>query len=582
MELPDLIDHDDMTVTVPGELPPLWAHQQAALKRMYAFEQMVKQSHEHMPTTTPRAILALAPGSGKSRVVLALCQSMPRVKTIIVVLPSMVAHWLNELRAVGVHEGDPYIRVISNLQSHHVLDSTINGCRIVYDETEALRNAAAKPATKFTHEHDMSDPKNRHAFDAKPLILWLLDGSYDHLNHVSAHAVQSWSSEGPAEPRIVYVPNRKGTKVQSFGIDYFPANVVRCAPDYIVGSQQLNLMAPTIEIVKMNDQLAHLAFLNDGITATCQLQNLDTTCLGIMNVSVFCDNMRAELVREMNECSDIIMRFDDELLLSDTMGNLNLNANDDEPLLVVPPTPTPVSMRNPAIANLVNDAKARKEKARSHLALLDKLRDNASRCSICLSEKIVHPPAISPCCYTRFCYYCIHPWVNAYNNCPHCRKSLYVTDLLLDLEARPESNIVVPMHPFAVLEKYAIEPAQQEQQLILVYFDDCRQNKASIEEHIDFCVRTYGSDLCYSSLKHPNIIRQFENDSMRGESERRGRVLFLTDRVGLKGVNLCAADAIIIMSPISEVKLAQLIGRAQRPGRRSDHQLRVYRTRIEH
>lgn len=581
MELPKELTGEEPIINVPGSLPSLWPHQHSALQRMYAFERMVQEHaySDHMPLSTPRGILALAPGAGKSRVVLALCLSEPRVKTIIIVLPNMVEHWSRELSSVGIHKGDQYVRVISNLQAHHVLNASITDYRIVYDETESLRNAAGKPATKFVHEHDMSDPKNKYAFPAQPYVLWLLDGSYEVQSQVATHHVQTWSLEGgPSMSTEIHVPRKGSAKASAFGLDYFPINVVQCDGDFVMRSQSLNLMAPTMQVVTMNDQLAHLTFLNDG-TLPDLGNNVFATCVSIKDVAHYCKTMKTELYKEMQECDDVLHRFDDDLLLNIGVELMSLNdgGNNDQAADDRTTLATPLGMNNRSIMLMVNDAKARKDKARCKLSLLEKLINDDQKCAICWSQEIVQPTTISPCCYTRYCYYCIHPWVSAYNNCPLCRKVLTVSELLIDGESTPTPppfNANLPMHPFAILEQFAILPAQQHQKLVLVYFDDTRRNRKDIEEHIDFCVRTYNRELCCSALKYPSALREFSEDNEAPPTK--GKVLFITESVGLKGLNMCAADHLVIMSPINSSKMTQLLGRVQRPGRRQNHPFFVY------
>lgn len=554
MELPTPLKERDPLHVVPGNLPVLWDHQYAALQRMHSFEAMVHEQGDNvnMPASSPRGILALPPGAGKSRIVLALCLSQPRVKTVIVVQPNMLQHWRDEMQQMNIDGGDLFVRLISNKQSHQIIKSNIDGHRLVYDEIESLRNATSKPATKFAHEHDKTDPRNKHAFDAKPYLIWLLDGTYTVDQHVSPSVITNWNlTAGPLAPKIIYVRNTKPRSThQTFGLDFFPANIVLCDEAFVETSQALNLMTPVVLNVRMNSQLAHLNFLESGMVNITGQNGTTKRCLSITNVEEYCKEARKTFVEQIKQCDEVLKR----------VGN---NNNNDEDLAAEMSAMSLID--NTELAQIVQNTSAKKRQTEHALALLDKLEAKQDKCAICWSETFASVPAITPCCYTRFCHSCIYLWVMQNDNCPMCRHTVSTTGLIIEREKVADNGA---KHPFSILDKYAVNPAKVEEKRIVVYVDHVNR----LEDYHEYCSQAYRHDRCAQASVDAKVMVKY---SQARASEKKGFILFVTEQDALKGVDLSATDVLLVMSPIPPKKWTQLIGRVQRPGRRCDHQLEI-------
>lgn len=538
--------------------PALWPHQQAALQRMIAFESMVrkKAGDALMPPTTPRGILATPPGSGKTRIALALCMTEPSMRTVIVVLPHLLHHWLSELDKLGIHPGDATIEVITNMTAHNLVDASIHGCRLIYDETEALKNAKGRPLTRFAHE-----AKTLSAISAKPAVIWLMDGTHCVNDYVVEHVIPKWSlTEGVCNRQTVRTFPAQHKTTRLFGVDYYPINLIQCSTTFITESQQLNLQAPVLTKVKINDETKHLLFLQGanlmmvfGEDLQASFESIGSTIIN--NVADHCAKARCELQAQVEECRKLRQCFENDLL-TESISHLTIAATGGNE----PPETTPTTVT----ATVINDIRSKEQAAEASLRMLDKLENNKEKCAICWAEEVNAPCALTPCCYSRFCYYCIKTWVSLHQQCPMCRASLRWNQIILHHEPDMTPNTNDAMHSMAALEQYAILPARDQNKKILLYM--------SSSEECETLRTIYGRDLCTYPVEDndtlPTSVFQADNG--------KGQILFLTDKLGVKGLNLCMADHLVITAPVTAEKRDQLVGRAQRPGRRVNHILQVY------
>ena len=191
-------------------------------------------------------------------------------------------------------------------------------------------------------------------------------------------------------------------------------------------------------------------------------------------------------------------------------------------------------------------------------------------CPICRCE--TEEPVMTPCCNSIFCGNCIFGWVKNKMNCPMCRtgikpKSLmYITNEEDDekksspskgsLSVHKEKELPKPDTIVRIVRSKIEEPDTRI--IIFSYYDESfLQVRRALEEAKINCIEIKGS----KAVKD-NRLKKFRN----GEE----KVIFLNSFYNGAGINLEMTTDIILYQDMTEDIKSQIIGRANRMGRRGD------------
>jgi len=174
-------------------------------------------------------------------------------------------------------------------------------------------------------------------------------------------------------------------------------------------------------------------------------------------------------------------------------------------------------------------------------------------CSICY-DKICNHTMVS-CCQHIFCGNCIMKWLQTNHTCPLCRQQLKPVDLsFIDEKGKEKEKL----------------PTKKEKVISII--QECVDNNkkvilfSSYDETLDIIRHDLDeSKIDYAELSGQRSVRESKLERfMNGELS----VIFLNSRFNGAGINLEAADHIILYHKMDETLKKQVLGRALRIGRK--------------
>ena len=182
---------------------------------------------------------------------------------------------------------------------------------------------------------------------------------------------------------------------------------------------------------------------------------------------------------------------------------------------------------------------------------------NSKQCPICYSE--FSNPSITPCCNNVFCIECITMALDSSSKkeCPLCRKSINIKDVNLIINSEsvkePEGRLKTKLE--ALLDIIKSKPDKR-----LMVFSEYNSTLNTLTEEF------LSNKIDYSSIKgHSSTIERTLNNF----KEKKFNVLLLNATHFGAGLNLQFTDEIIIWHRMSGDLERQVIGRAQRLGRKT-------------
>ena len=190
-------------------------------------------------------------------------------------------------------------------------------------------------------------------------------------------------------------------------------------------------------------------------------------------------------------------------------------------------------------------------------------------CFIC--REGLKDPVLEPFCQNLFCGECLFTWLKRKDSCPTCRTTIKLQDLIYvstSKEVSRDNNEPKITLPQTKIEK-VIELVQSNKPgkfLIFSTYD------ASFEP---ICRVLQENKVTYALLKGSSKTRQRNIDRFKaGEI----RVIFLNSDFNGAGINLQETTDLILYHRMSHVARRQIIGRAERIGRREP--LRVHHLQV--
>lgn len=176
-------------------------------------------------------------------------------------------------------------------------------------------------------------------------------------------------------------------------------------------------------------------------------------------------------------------------------------------------------------------------------------------CIICHSE--LQKPMFLSCCQNIICSECILTWINTKENCPLCRSELSSKNLTLideQFEKQKTVNCEKKLKPDIILD--ILKGNNYGKFIIFSNYDESFSSVKKIldEKKINYCELKGGKD------KRNRDIESFKNDDVN--------VLFLNSKENAAGINLQETTDIILYHNMNEYNLTQIMGRANRIGRK--------------
>jgi SNF2 family DNA or RNA helicase len=201
------------------------------------------------------------------------------------------------------------------------------------------------------------------------------------------------------------------------------------------------------------------------------------------------------------------------------------------------------------------------------LQQLEKLEETAkelmeSQCPICL-ENMSEPMIMEPTCQKVFCAECFLTWYMTNSTCPMCRSRVEASQLIYVSQRQSSRN------------KTESKPLTKLQRIERILKERDEQNP-----HSKFIIATqFGSTVWYNKIQtildEMNILwckisgqMTTRNKNVKAFQSGSTRVIFISNLDSTAGVNLQAATDVIIFNEMSESQREQVIGRANRIGRK--------------
>lgn len=193
--------------------------------------------------------------------------------------------------------------------------------------------------------------------------------------------------------------------------------------------------------------------------------------------------------------------------------------------------------------------------------LLQRLVDN-SMCSICYLE-IDDGKIITPCCKNSFCLACLVKWTQYKNNCPTCRHNPFNLDEMFVI--RPDINIVNNNHikTEELLDKFV------EFEKIIVKMNTKKCKVLIFSEYND-TLEKIEKILCNNKINSLTLQDKGINSKIdKYKTDENFNILLINSRYFGCGINLELTTDIILFHKFDTSLEKQVLGRAQRPGRKS-------------
>ena len=180
------------------------------------------------------------------------------------------------------------------------------------------------------------------------------------------------------------------------------------------------------------------------------------------------------------------------------------------------------------------------------------LEDN---CTICFSK--LDKPVMEPSCQNIFCGGCILTWLNTKGSCPLCRKSINRSELVyIDKD-----------------KQYVKQVEQKKNTKEVIIIDLIRENKDGrfiVFSDWDESFNTIREVLKANKIDFVEIKGSINTRTKKIEKFRNGEVnvVFLNSKTDSSGINMQETTDIILYHAMNESTTKQIIGRANRIGRK--------------
>ena len=202
---------------------------------------------------------------------------------------------------------------------------------------------------------------------------------------------------------------------------------------------------------------------------------------------------------------------------------------------------------------------------------------DTNACPICYDE--ISNKSILQCCNNAFCLECITMSLNHKPNCPLCRKLIGKKDMIVikeefeeqleDLEEDEDSKRTklenLKLYLDNIMSKNKKSKVKKSRKKILI-FSEYEQSFNEIETYLKESTYTYDK-LKGSTIAINNKVIKYKDDEID--------ILLLNSKYFGSGLNLENTTDMFLLHKMTETMEKQVIGRAQRPGRKEP--LKVYR-----
>ena len=203
-----------------------------------------------------------------------------------------------------------------------------------------------------------------------------------------------------------------------------------------------------------------------------------------------------------------------------------------------------------------NEWEEKEKKVLRQLGELEKRFANFinSNCPICYEK--INKPVMEPFCQNIFCGSCLLSWLNEKKTCPLCRKTV---EQLVYIEDKK--------HPE---EKCPIEKIVKKDEIILDIISDPNKHVIIFSDWYD-SFEHIANILNSNNIEFIELKGTYDSKNKKLEKFFTGeiRVVFLKSKIDSSGLNMQKTTDIIFYHTMNESTVTQIIGRANRIGRKT-------------
>jgi len=181
------------------------------------------------------------------------------------------------------------------------------------------------------------------------------------------------------------------------------------------------------------------------------------------------------------------------------------------------------------------------------------LEDN---CSICFSK--LDKPVMETSCQNIFCGGCLLTWLNTKGSCPLCRKNIKKEELIY-IKKDGETKQHTETKQNKTKEEIIVELIQNNNDRRFILFSDWDESFNTIREVLHI------NNISFVEIKgNINVRTKNINKFREGEIN----VVFLNSKTDSSGINMQETTDIILYHTMNDSTTMQIIGRANRIGRK--------------
>ena len=222
----------------------------------------------------------------------------------------------------------------------------------------------------------------------------------------------------------------------------------------------------------------------------------------------------------------------------------------------------------------INKWVARKNTIEEELNIIkDKFEERLNNiCNICMEP--LNQPILEPNCQNLFCGSCLLTWLSRVQKCPLCRNTINSSDLVYikntgEEENKSDERIAGSLERKMTKIEKVIDIIRDKPNGKFIIFSDYERIFSPI------CEALVDNNITFIDIKGTSTSRQNSLDNFKNGNIT---VLFLNSSINAAGINLQEATDIILYHIMSETTINQIIGRANRIGRKSSltvHTLKI-------
>jgi SNF2 family DNA or RNA helicase len=393
-------------------------------------------------------------------------------------------------------------------------------------------------------------------------FMWLVTASYknilfpvqkiniDRRNLSNSHVVSNGIYNNQFIKRLFIHVSTTMRQIEKYALDRI---IVKNSDEFIEESFKLPQMRTQLILCKSSIEIEILRGVVNGDILRCMNAGDFKSAVGFINQN--------NLETETNIIDDVLKD------LNTNMSNLCVRENAAKQLIY-----NTGELRDSALLRF----KGAIEDVKNKINLMTTRIKESNLCIICYSD--YENRCISKCCKNSFCFGCINKWLNVSHACPMCKTTVTIQEDYFVVKSREELNdLKLDTHYTEGITVMTTIPGDDARTKQLNKFDNLERlvsNRKSYSKFLIFSDFEHSFSAMYpylekSGLKYAhikgngvaNIVDKYKNGDIDA--------LLINSKNFGSGLNLENTTDVILFHKFEDQLEKQVIGRAQRPGRKT-------------